>query len=63
MLQCLRQGLLVNMVPKLRLLLCFIPCKPVKLIYRISYVVVSMSLCFVDVELYRRLIFVTFTVY
>jgi len=55
MLQCLEQGHSANMVPKLRLLLRFIPQRPTNLIYRMLYVV-SLSLCFVDVELYRRLI-------
>jgi len=43
MLQCLEQGHLANMVPKLRLLLRFIPQRPTNLIYRMLYVV-SLSL-------------------
>jgi len=48
----------VNEVPKLRLLLCFIPHRPVKLIYHTCVLcAVSLSVRFVGVELYRRLIF------
>jgi len=65
MLQCLKQGCEPARYPNYGYG-CFIPRRCVNLIYRIIlyvYVVVSMLLRFAGVELYRRLVFVMFSVY